>query len=87
MGCTVLEMLTASRPWSEYSNPITAMYYIASPHTMPKLPDNLSDMCLNFIHTCLQKDSDARPDVSRLLFHPFVSGLPPPLVLLYICLC
>ena len=30
VGCTVIEMLTASIPYAEYDNPMTAMYHIAN---------------------------------------------------------
>ena len=30
VGCTVIEMLTAQMPWSDYPNPMAAMYHIAN---------------------------------------------------------
>eukprot|EP00940_MAST-03C_sp_MAST-3C-sp2_P002263 g2263.t1 len=43
LGCTMLEMATAKRPWNAFSNPLSAMYHIASTTKPPPLPPMLGD--------------------------------------------
>lgn len=43
VGCTVIEMATGKPPWSQFSNPVTAMYHIACEDSLPEFPDTLSD--------------------------------------------
>lgn len=42
VGCTVIEMVTGRPPWSQFSNPVTAMYHIACVESMPAIPETLS---------------------------------------------
>lgn len=76
VGCTVLEMATGRPPWSEYSNPVTAMYHIACTDAVPEPPESLSAEGKDFLRQCLQRDPGRRPDVTKLLLHPFVSKIP-----------
>lgn len=53
VGCTVIEMATGSPPWSQYSNPVTAMYHIACVESIPPFPSQLSVRGHNFLSVCL----------------------------------
>lgn len=72
VGCTVIEMATGSPPWSQYSNPVTAMYHIACVESIPPFPSQLSVRGHNFLSVCLNRKPEKRWDVTRLLLHPFV---------------
>ena len=76
VGCTIIEMATGRPPWSQYSNPVTAMYHIACVETVPPFPESLSPQGHDFLRLCFERDPLKRPDVTRLLLHPFVTQLP-----------
>ena len=42
-------MVTGIIPWSEYTNPLTAMYQIVSSEKIPTIPENLSNDVKIFI--------------------------------------
>lgn len=56
-----------------HSNPLTAMFHIASDDAIPTLPEHLSDMAKAFLSLCLVKSPRARSSATELLHHPFVS--------------
>ena len=72
-GCTVIEMATSRPPWSQYSNPVTAMYHIACVDAPPTFPANLSTDGHALLALCFQRDPRARPEVASLLLEPFVA--------------
>ena len=76
VGCTVIEMATGKPPWSQYSNPVTAMYHIACVETVPPFPENLSGPGHAFLARCFVRDPNKRPTVTDLLLDPFVTQLP-----------
>lgn len=65
-------MATGSPPWSQYSNPVTAMYHIACVDSIPPFPSQLSVRGHNFLQACLNRKPEKRWDTTRLLLHPFV---------------
>lgn len=71
LGCTLVEILSASLPFSEYDNPMTAMYQIAS-GKIPPLPPGASNEAASFVKDCCAADPEARPSVTALLTHPFL---------------
>ena len=76
VGCTVIEMATGRPPWSQYSNPVTAMYHIACVETVPPFPETLSPQGHAFLKRCFVRDPAHRPTVTDLLLDPFVTQLP-----------
>ena len=71
LGCTLVEIISASLPFSEYDNPMTAMYQIAS-GKVPPLPPSASPEAASFVEDCCAVDPESRPTVSTLLIHPFL---------------
>lgn len=59
--------------------PLALLYHIASdPEALPSLPaEALSPLGIDFIRQCLQREPSARPDVARLLLHPWVASALP----------
>ena len=76
VGCTVIEMATGRPPWSQYSNPVTAMYHIACVEELPEMPPNLTDDGHQFLLLCFQREPRLRPEVSALLLQKFVAAAP-----------
>ncbi|ETV89997.1 STE/STE11 protein kinase [Aphanomyces invadans] len=77
VGCCVIEMATGTPPWSNFSNPLTAMFHIASETAMPTIPAHLSDAAHAFLALCFVKDPALRPTALDLLSHAFVATVPP----------
>jgi serine/threonine protein kinase len=58
--------------------PLALMFHIASHEgAVPQLPRTFSSVAIDFLRQCLQRDPSARPDVARLLLHPWVAGAVP----------
>eukprot|EP01035_Chromulina_nebulosa_P018706 gene18706-24465_t len=67
VGCTIVEMLTAKLPFSEYDNPMTAMYHIANGKSPSIQNVDCSDDLKEFIHICCSPDPEIRPNISELV--------------------
>uniref|UniRef100_A0A061REG8 Mitogen-activated protein kinase kinase kinase n=1 Tax=Tetraselmis sp. GSL018 TaxID=582737 RepID=A0A061REG8_9CHLO len=76
VGCTVLEMLTATHPWPDLDNHWSAMFHIAKAKSGPPIPKNVSGLCREFLESCLQVEAHRRPTATELLQHPFVCQIP-----------
>ncbi|XP_021674011.2 mitogen-activated protein kinase kinase kinase NPK1 isoform X2 [Hevea brasiliensis] len=74
VGCTVIEMATGKPPWSQQYQEVAALFYIGSTKSHPEIPEHLSAETKDFLLKCLQKEPNMRPDASKLLQHPFVTG-------------
>jgi len=72
VGCTVVEMGSGKPPWSELSNPMTAMFAIATSEDPPAIPETLSAEAHDFISLCFKRNPSERPTASDLLKHTFV---------------
>jgi len=72
VGCTVIEMCTARRPWPEFNTNEAVMYHVAMREACPKTPDWVSAECRDFCALCFARDPTKRPNVSELLKHPLV---------------
>jgi serine/threonine protein kinase len=72
LGCTLVELISGGLPFAEFDNPMTAMYQIASGRA-PVLPATSSAEAHSFVATCCAFDPAARPPISELLNHPFIT--------------
>ncbi|XP_058097220.1 mitogen-activated protein kinase kinase kinase 1-like [Magnolia sinica] len=70
LGCSVLEMLTRTHPYSQFEW-MQALYRIGHGEP-PPVPNSLSREARDFIQQCLQVEPEDRPSASELLDHPFV---------------
>jgi mitogen-activated protein kinase kinase kinase len=73
LGCVVLEMATGRRPWSTLDNEWAIMYNIAQGNP-PQLPsdDQLSEMGIDFLKKCFERDPSKRSTAAELLQHPWI---------------
>jgi serine/threonine protein kinase len=72
LGCTLVELISGGLPFAEFDNPMTAMYQIACGRA-PVLPVNSSAEAHSFVATCCAFDPAARPSISELFNHPFIT--------------
>ncbi|KUF66784.1 Mitogen-activated protein kinase kinase kinase A [Phytophthora nicotianae] len=72
IGCIVIEMATGRPPWENLSNPLTAMFHIASVTTIPEFPAHLSPTAHDFLLLCFDKNPNTRATATELLQHPFL---------------
>ena len=70
VGCTIIELLTSYPPYFDLQ-PMPALFRIVQ-DDLPKLPDNCSPGCEDFLHQCFRKDATLRPDARTLLNHPWI---------------
>jgi serine/threonine protein kinase len=72
VGCTLIEMLTATPPWSDLTkNSREVLKLIAK--GPPKTPPTVSLECQDFLSLCFKVDSSQRPTAKQLLEHPFIA--------------
>ncbi len=72
LGCTIIEMVTATHPWKNLDNPYTAVYSIAQSTDLPFVPEDISSDMKNFIHACLRRDKATRPSCKALWTLPWL---------------
>ncbi|KAG6952224.1 hypothetical protein JG688_00013363 [Phytophthora aleatoria] len=72
IGCIAIEMATGRPPWENLSNPLTAMFHIASVTTIPEFPIHLSPTAHDFLFLCFDKNPNTRASATELLQHPFL---------------
>ncbi|KAI1630398.1 mitogen-activated protein kinase [Exophiala viscosa] len=73
LGCVILEMATGRRPWSTLDNEWAIMYNIAQGNP-PQMPteDQFSDMGIDFLKKCFERDPAKRSTAAELLQHPWI---------------
>lgn len=72
LGCTVVEMVTGTLPYSYYDNSMTAMYHIASGE-VPSFRDmEVSTALKDFVIACCASDPTCRPTAEELTQFEFV---------------
>eukprot|EP00736_Rhodelphis_marinus_P012247 Rmarinus@m.29141 len=73
LGCTVVEMLSASLPYSEFQTPMAALFHIGTKGHPPRFDSvRLSPEAVSFLDLCFQLHPDKRPTAEALLSHPFL---------------
>jgi serine/threonine protein kinase len=61
VGCTVIEMLTATHPWPGMDNTWTAIFHIAKASSGPPIPESSSELVKDFLSHCFRLDPKKRP--------------------------
>ncbi|KAF2716646.1 SSK2 MAP kinase [Polychaeton citri CBS 116435] len=76
LGCVVLEMATGDRPWAALDNEWAIMYNIAQGNS-PSMPalDQLSEVGLDFLNKCFERDPAKRASAAELLQHEWILNI------------
>ncbi|EME49452.1 hypothetical protein DOTSEDRAFT_68273 [Dothistroma septosporum NZE10] len=76
LGCVISEMATGSRPWANMDNDFAIMYNIANGNS-PQMPnlEQLSDVGLDFLKRCFDRDPAKRASAAELLQHEWILGI------------
>lgn len=78
LGCLVVEMATGKPPWHYKTNQIAVFMHVCTTDEVPQLPSELSDVSRDFILNCFKRKPSDRPNVCKLLRHPFINSLGSP---------
>mmetsp|Transcript_3727 Transcript_3727/g.13780 ORF Transcript_3727/g.13780 Transcript_3727/m.13780 type:complete len:526 (+) Transcript_3727:78-1655(+) len=69
LGCTVLEMATAEKPWGNgmFDNVMSALRHIGMTDSLPRIPEEIPPWCKEFLSLCICRDVGARPGIRLLM--------------------
>ncbi|KAG8635185.1 hypothetical protein MANES_16G004500v8 [Manihot esculenta] len=76
LGSTVVEMATGRAPWTNISDPVSALYRIGFSDNVPEIPSFMSKQAKDFLSKCLKRDPMERWSASELLEHDFITEEP-----------
>ncbi|CAA7049537.1 unnamed protein product [Microthlaspi erraticum] len=79
VGCTVIEMVTGSPPWTEgdeRDDPVSVLYRVGYSGETPELPSLLTEEAKDFLEKCLKREAEERWTATQLLNHPFLLTKP-----------
>jgi len=76
LGCTVIEMATAEKPWGAktFDNMMFALKHIGLSDATPPIPEGLPPYGYDFVSSCVQREARDRPTAAELLRHEFLTG-------------
>mmetsp|Transcript_57430 Transcript_57430/g.168149 ORF Transcript_57430/g.168149 Transcript_57430/m.168149 type:complete len:502 (+) Transcript_57430:22-1527(+) len=72
LGCTLIEMATAEKPWGNntFDNVMFALRHIGLSDATPPLPEALCEEGRDLISLCVRRKPEDRPRAVELLLHP-----------------
>jgi len=78
LGCTLIEMATAEKPWGNntFDNVMFALRHIGLSDATPPIPEKaLGEEGCDLISRCVRRKPEERPWALQLLQHPFLQAL------------
>jgi serine/threonine protein kinase len=69
LGCTIIELLTGSPPYSELQSMSALFRIVQDEH--PPFPEGVSDELVDILKACFKKNPSERPSASELANHRF----------------
>lgn len=78
LGCTLIEMATAEKPWGadKFNNIMFALHHIGMSEETPPVPEALPPAGRDIVAQCVQRDPSDRMGAQELLEHEFIRGVP-----------
>ena len=80
LGCTVIEMATAKRPWPQLTDNFSALFQVATAKTGPPYPENPSNELKLFLDRCFSLIPEERATCDQLLEMELVKDVEDPLM-------
>merc|ERR1712125_19864 len=75
LGCVLIEMATAAKPWGHMDNCLAAMVRISMSQETPPVPrEKLSAAAQDVVVQCTRRAPEERPAALALLSHEFLQG-------------
>lgn len=73
LGCTMIQLARGTAPFSDFPNPVTAMYNVAlhPQKVLEYIPATCSAVFRDCLEWCLRENPGLRPTAVELLSHPF----------------
>ena len=75
LGCTVIEMATAKRPWPDLADNFSALFHVATAKSGPPYPEGADADLVGFLDLCFCLEPGDRASAEELLRHPLVAGV------------
>jgi len=77
LGCTIIEMATADKPWGRdtFDNMMFALKQIGLSDETPPIPEGLPPSGSEFVGSCVQRMACDRPAATELLKYDFISDV------------
>ena len=76
LGIMVGELMNRGQaPWPSFSNPAQAFMHIATPTSVPQIPERLSEAGRDFMRQCTLRDPQQRPSAEQLQSHPWIVSI------------
>jgi hypothetical protein len=73
LGITVVEMMQCGKPpWPDFPSTGAAFMHIATPGSLPIIPERFSDGARDFVLQCCKRDPLERSTAKMLLTHPWL---------------
>lgn len=74
LGCTLIEMATAEKPWGNnaFDNFVAAVRQIGMSNNTPPIAEHITGPARDLIRRCVKRAPEERPWASELLGHEFV---------------
>jgi len=74
LGCVVIEMATAEKPWGSgsFDNPFAALKHIGMSNKTPPIPEGVDAGAAELARWCTSRSKAERPTCAELLLHEFV---------------
>ena len=73
LGCTVIEMATAKRPWPDLADNFSALFHVATAKCGPPYPEVADPDLVDFLDRCFCLAPEERASADELLRHPLVA--------------
>lgn len=69
LGCIIVEMITGNPVWEHCRK---EELELKIEYQEPKIPENISAFCKDFLNKCLNRNSNGRWSAFKLMAHPFI---------------
>jgi len=79
LGCTIIEMSSAQKPWGDgaFDNVACALRHIAMSDATPPVPEKLDENLMDLVAQCTRREPKSRPSARQAVQHEALEGTSP----------